>query len=79
MISERLLHAPDLVAKSEFEKTTTGKRLVATTFSSRALGLEVREEPEDSHPAQISGSTSAPTADEVEAGSRSKRNRKEED
>lgn len=44
MISEQLLHAPDLVAKSEFEKTKTGKRLVATTYSSRALGLTIREE-----------------------------------
>jgi hypothetical protein len=41
---ERVKAARDLVAVSEFERTESGKRLVATTYSSKALGLSIREE-----------------------------------
>lgn len=44
MISERLLRAPDLVSRCEYEAVGGRRRIKARVCSSKSLGLEEREE-----------------------------------
>jgi hypothetical protein len=68
----RLKKAPDLVSSSEFGKTKAGSRLMATTYSSKMLGLSYREENQPQEPEAIEGGSRDERTETSDKAKRSK-------